>query len=185
MSKILLAYASRHGATAEIAEHIAQVLRDVDLHVDLYDLKAKDDGPNLTEYDAVVLGSAIYAGQWMGAAAKFLRENVIELTKRPTWLFSSGPIGEGDASEILDGFVFPEALQPLADEIQAQSVVLFHGKLDMDDLSFGERVMVRMVKAPTGDSRNWQIITTWAQDIANTLVEQRERTTGIPIDGER
>ena len=71
------------------------------------------------------------------------------------WLFSSGPTGEGDPVELMKGFRFPEALQPIADHIRPRDIAFFHGALDMKELSLPERLIVKGIKAPLGDFRDW------------------------------
>lgn len=163
---VLIAFATKYGATAEIAEKIAEILRGVGLTVDV---KLADEVHDLSAYQAVVLGSAVYAGQWRKEAAEFLKNNEKALAQRPTWLFSSGPTGEGDPVELMKGWRFPEALLPIAERIQPREIVLFHGVLDMQKMNFAERLLIRGMKAPTGDFREWDSIEAWAQNIAQTL----------------
>ena len=71
-TKILITYATKHGATAEISDKIGEVLRHSGLNADVL---PADQVTNLPSYKAVVLGSGVYAGQWCRKAAKFLKEN--------------------------------------------------------------------------------------------------------------
>ena len=112
MTRILVAYASKYHATAEIAEEIGKTLRQTaGLEVVVRDVSTVT---HLSPYDAVVLGSAVYIGQWQESAAQFLKTHERELAQRPVWLFSSGPTGEGDPKEMLKGWEFPDALLPVA-----------------------------------------------------------------------
>jgi menaquinone-dependent protoporphyrinogen oxidase len=129
--------------------------------------KAKD----LSPYAAVVLGSAVYIGRWRKEAVKFLEENEKTLAERDVWLFSTGPTGEGDPVELMDGWRFPEGQQAVADRIKPHDIALFHGELDMDELGFIERTMVKNVKAPVGDFRDWEAIAAWATAVAESLKE--------------
>src|SRR5688572_14150464 len=108
--KFLVAYASKHGSTTEIAEVIGKELRKRGYQVEV---KPADEVGDPAWYDGFVIGSALYAGGWLKPAAQFLRANQALLATRPVWLFSSGPTGEGDPNEILDGWMFPEDLAPL------------------------------------------------------------------------
>jgi menaquinone-dependent protoporphyrinogen oxidase len=164
--RVLVAYATKHGATGEIAEKIGQVLGQAGLDADVL---PADQVSDLAPYDAVVLGSAVYAGRWHKEAAAFLEANEKELTGQPVWLFSSGPTGEGDLVELMKGWRFPEALQPVADRIQPRDIASFHGVLDTGKLGLGEKLIVKALKAPTGDFRDWEAITSWAADIASAL----------------
>lgn len=159
---ILVAFASKHGATAEIAAHVAQTLRDAGHEVDLAPVA---DVADLAPYHAVVLGSAVYAGHWRKEAAHFLKEHASELRLRPLWIFSSGPTGEGDPVELLQGWHAPENLQKELAAMGARDIAVFHGVLDPETLNFAERLIVKSVKAPLGDFRDWDAIAAWARQI--------------------
>lgn len=168
MTRVLVAYGSKHNATAEIAQAIGKALSWTEqLEVDVYPVEQVND---VKPYDAVVLGSAVYAGQWQPDAAEFLKRHEQELAQRAVWLFSSGPVGEGDPRTLMKGWMFPENLQPYADFIKPRDIALFHGKLEADALSFFERTAVRMVGAKMGDFRDWNMIRHWTEKIAAALV---------------
>ncbi|MGC8838333.1 MAG: flavodoxin domain-containing protein [Anaerolineae bacterium] len=166
--RVLVAYATKYGATAEIAEKIGATLREAGLQAEVLPV---DQVGDLTPYQAVVLGSAVYAGQWRREAAAFLKAHEEALAQRPVWLFSSGPLGEGDPVQLMKGWRFPEALQPIADRIAPRDIAFFHGALDPDKLSLGERLLLRALKAPAGDYRDWEAIAAWAAAIATALKE--------------
>jgi len=165
-SQVLVAYATKYGATAEIAEKIGEVLREEGFEPDVL---PADSVADLTPYGAVVLGSAVYVGKWRGEAAKFLEANEKALAGLPVWLFSSGPTGEGDAVELMKGWSFPGAQQDIADRIGPRDVVVFHGAMDSKKLSLPEKLIIKGVKAPMGDFRDWEAITSWAEGIATEL----------------
>ena len=102
-AKILVAYASKYGSTKEIAEKIGQVLTDAGFAVDVL---PADKVADVAPYQAVVLGSAVYSGNWRKAAANFLKANEKALAGRPLWLFSSGPTGKGDPVDLVKGWPF-------------------------------------------------------------------------------
>ena len=164
--KILVTYATKYGATAEVAQQIGEVLKAEGLDVDLLPVKkaGKPDG-----YTAVVLGSAVYIGGWRKEAAQYLQENETALASLPLWLFSSGPTGDGDPVELLKGWRLPEALKPVADRIQPRDIAVFGGALDPDKMNFLEKTLIKNVKAPTGDFRDWSAIESWAKGIAAAL----------------
>lgn len=164
--QVLVTYATKYGATAEIAEKIGQVLRQAGLHTDVLPAEGVGD---LTPYKAVVLGSAVYMGQWRKEAAMFLKANEKELAERMVWLFSSGPTGEGEPVQLTKGWRFPEAQQPIADRIRPRDIAVFHGALDMRKLNLIEKMLIKGVKAPLGDFRDWDAITSWAEAIADAL----------------
>ena len=165
-AQILVAYATKYGATEEIAEKIGEVLSEAGLQTDVM---PADKVTDLTPFQAVVLGSAVYMGKWRDQAAKFLEDNEKALAERPVWLFSSGALGEGDPVELMQGWRFPEAQQEVADRIQPRDVAFFHGVLDTEKLSVPEKLIAKGIKAPTGDFRDWKAITSWAKAIADTL----------------
>jgi len=165
-NQVLVAYATKHGATAEIAEKIGQVLRQAGLRTDVL---PADRVIDLTPYTAVVLGSAVYIGQWRKEAVKFLQANETVLADRPVWLFSSGPLGEGDPLELTQGWRLPEKLQPMVDRIPPRDIAVFHGAVDVGKLNFIEKWMLKNTKTPVGDFRNWEAITSWATAIADVL----------------
>jgi menaquinone-dependent protoporphyrinogen oxidase len=164
---ILVAYASKYGATKEIAEKIGEVLHQEGLQADVSPVDGVRD---LTPYRAVILGSALYIGKWQKEAVQFMQANEKVLAGRPVWLFSSGPTGKGDPVELLKGERLPVALQPLADRIHPRDVAVFHGNIDPDRVNFIEKWAVqKLVKAPMGDFRDWDMICGWASAIANAL----------------
>jgi menaquinone-dependent protoporphyrinogen oxidase len=168
-TRVLVAYGTKHGATAEIAEKIGEVLRQAGLQTDVL---SADRARDLSAYQAVVLGSAVYIGQWRKEAVKFLKANEQILAGKSVWLFSSGPTGEGDPVELLQGWRFPGKLQPIVDRIQPRDIAVFHGAVDADKLNSIEKWMLKNVKAPVGDFRDWDAIVSWATAIAAELKEE-------------
>ena len=167
--KILVAYASKYGSTAEIAQAIAKTIRQAGLMVEI---KPVDQVSSLETYTGVVLGSAVYAGQWRKEAAFFLKDHQEQLSEKMIWLFSSGPTGEGDPRELMDGWTFPENLEPIAEDLHPEDVTFFHGVLDEDKLGFAEKLIVKGLKAPLGDFRDWDMICRWAETIARKIGEK-------------
>jgi menaquinone-dependent protoporphyrinogen oxidase len=165
---VLVAYASKYGATAEIARRIGDTLAEEGVQVKVL---PAEKAPDLAQFGAVVLGSAVYAGQWRKEAADFLQANEATLKEMPVWLFSSGPTGEGDPVEAMKGWRFPETLQPLADRIGPRKIAFFMGELDMEKLNLAEKLIVKAMKAPTGDFRDWESISAWAKGIARELTQ--------------
>ena len=164
--QVLVAYATKYGATAEIAQKIGEVFRQAGLAADVRPVAGVGD---LRPYGAVVLGSAVYIGQWRKEAARFLKEREVELAQKSVWLFSSGPTGEGDPVELTQGWKFPAKLQPIADRIGPRDIALFHGASDPDKLNFIEKWMLKNIKVPVGDFRDWEAIVSWARTIAEEL----------------
>jgi len=165
-TKVLVAYASKHGMTAEIAVKIGDTLRQSGLQVDVVPVK---NVKSPATYKAVVVGSAIYIAMWRKEIIKFLRENEKLLSERPVWFFSSGPLGEGDPAELLQSWQFPEAQRSLIERIKPRDIAVFHGAIDLKKMNFLEKWTLKNVKAPTGDFRDWEAIAKWAAAIADKL----------------
>ena len=169
MSKqVLVTYATKYGATAEIAEKIGQVLQKEGLAADVVPVKKMKD---LSPYSAVVLGSAVYIGRWRKEAVQFMEKNEQALAERDVWIFSSGPTDEGDPLELVEGWTLPDKLKPVAERIQPHDIAVFHGVLDLDTLNFIERTMLSKMDVPVGDFRDWEMIAEWATAVADTLKE--------------
>jgi menaquinone-dependent protoporphyrinogen oxidase len=176
--KVLVGYASRHGATRGIAEKIADTLRRHPLEVTLQPVDAVVDAGT---YDAFVIGGATYYGHWMKQASGFVRAHHDLLRDRPVWLFSSGPVGDAsvddqgrdvlETTEPPEFEEFVELIQPRADQV-------FFGAYDPasppSDLT--ERVVRQLppIKKllPAGDYRDWAEIEGWADGIARQLAAE-------------
>lgn len=159
---VLVAYASKHGSTAGIAEAIADALGDHEVKAEAKSVNTVED---LGPYEAVVLGSAVYAGAWMREAVAFVERHAGELSRRPVWLFSSGPLGE----DVEDHEEQPRQMPELRRLIGPKGHRVFYGALDVSALGFAERMIAKAVKAPTGDFRDWEAIRGWAEGIAEEL----------------
>lgn len=170
--KVLVAYASKMGATAGIAKAIGDELRAHGHSVDVLDVaQVKDIEP----YDAVVLGSALYIRRWRRTAVRFLRHNVDELRKRQVWLFHSGPVGPDKDEEQ----TMPSAVAHLAHEIGATPAVTFAGRLEPDT---AKGFLARRLASGSlaGDSRDWDKIKAWAADISAAIEATRRSTWHRP-----
>ena len=163
-NRVLVAYASKHGATAEIAEAIGTALSGAGLHVDV--LRARRVR-SLDPYAAVVLGSAVYAGRWRPEALRLLRRP--ELPDHDVWLFSSGPVGEvkGDPQEV-EQWTKPKAVREIAETIGVREHVVFGGVIG-DDAGFIRKKMARRTPPELRDLRDWVEIEAWALSIAAAL----------------
>jgi menaquinone-dependent protoporphyrinogen oxidase len=154
---VLVAYASKHGSTEEIARFIGKRLTDQGIDADVRPLGEVTD---LMGAEGVVLGSAVYVGSWMKEAKAFIERHRDELSKLPVWLFSSGPTGD-DAGDV---GVSEKQLEQLR-TIAPRDHRLFSGVLDPEKLGFLERRMVKTVKAPTGDYRDWDAIAAYTDEV--------------------
>lgn len=170
--KVLVAVGSKYGSTREIAQTVAEVLRDFGHDAVCHDARDVD---SLEPYEAVVIGSAVYGGFWRRDASSLIHDHAEELRTRPVWLFSSGPVGlpprptesvgEGDA---------------LADSIDARAHQVFSGHLNPDLLNFGERAIIRGLRASVGDYREWGQVKSWSREIAHQLTKMVHVAKDVP-----
>ena len=158
---ILVAYASKHGATEGIAQHIARSLNEAGREADA---RSVTDVLELEAPEAVVIGSAVYAGSWRKEAVEFIDAHADEFARLPVWLFSSGRLGE----QVADDEEQPKQLAEIRARISPRGHKMFFGALDAGKLSFGERMLIKAVKAPEGDFRDWDEIARWAKEIARS-----------------
>ena len=165
-SKILVAYSSKYGATAEIAEKIGEVLKQEGLQADVLPAKTVK---SLADYQAFIIGSGVYVGMWRKEASNFLKKNENLLTGKPVWTFSTGPAGEGDPVELLKGWRYPNSLKPVIERIKPRDTAVFGGKVNAAKMSFLEKWVIKNVKSPVGDFRDWDMITKWAKGVAEAL----------------
>lgn len=163
--RVLVATASKHGATNEIAIEIGRTLADHGVDAEVLDV---EDVSVLDGFDAVILGSAVYIGHWLKSATTFAETHTNELRARPTWLFSSGPIGDPPRPQEQEAGKADEILVATG----AREHRVFAGKIDKSQLSFPERAVVRAVGAAEGDDRDWSEIRAWATDIATALTSE-------------
>ena len=159
---VLIAYASKHGSTQEIAERISEKLRQMGIQAET---RSVDEVSDPESYEALVIGSAVYYGSWLKEATEWVRRNQATLAARPVWLFSSGPLG----TEVKDAEPQPKEIAEFRETIGPRDQRIFFGALEHSRLSFAERMMVKAVRAPEGDFRDWQAIEAWAASIARDL----------------
>jgi len=179
--RVLVAYATRHGATAGIAERIAATLTKAGLSAEA--LPVEDVG-DVEPYDAVVLGGAAYMAHWLKPALTFCRRHRVPLAARPVWLFSSGPLGadlvDKDGNDILEK-VRPKEFDELTTLVHPRGEQVFFGAYDPDapPIGLGERVVHHIPAAreamPAGDFRDWPAIEAWAAQIATDLAADQPR----------
>jgi menaquinone-dependent protoporphyrinogen oxidase len=162
MSRVLVAYASKHGATAEIARAIAGELESTGTSVDCL---AADQVHGLEEYDAAVIGSAVYMKRWRPEARRLLKRNSSALAQRPFWIFSSGPCGEKPDPSWSE----PPRTIKRAERLGVRDHVVFGGRLPLEPANFMERNMVKNTPQESRDLRDWEAIRGWARSIHDQL----------------
>jgi len=161
---VLVAYASKRGSTAEIAETIAATLRREGLGVCL---ERAEDVESLDRYDAVVLGSAVYMKRWRGDARHFLKKHRKALRQTPFWVFSSGPVG--DPAKDNPEWNEPPKIAETVEELGGREHVVFGGRLPAEPQGFMEKAMVEGTPREFRDRRDWGQIRDWSHQIAAQL----------------
>ncbi|MGW0566040.1 flavodoxin domain-containing protein [Streptomyces tauricus] len=162
--RVLVAYGTKNGSTAQIAETIAAVLRKNGLTVE--SLPARSVTGDISSYDAVVVGGGLYAGHWRREARRFLRRHRAELAGRPLWLFSSGPL---DASASERDIPPVSDVKRAMDRLDVREHVTFGGCLEEGAKGFVAGMIIRSGKG--GDFRDFAAIEAWAAWIGAELVE--------------
>jgi menaquinone-dependent protoporphyrinogen oxidase len=165
--KVLVAAASRHGATMGIARALGEVLasRGIDVSV-----AAGGDVGALAGFDAVVLGSAVYTGHWLAPAMRLANRVGAELPGRPVWLFSSGPVGHPSRKLVQQMGADPVDVPKLMSVTRARQHRVLAGRLDRHDLRGFERASLWVFRGLEGDFRDWATIQAWASSIADGLL---------------
>jgi menaquinone-dependent protoporphyrinogen oxidase len=164
MTSVLVTAASKHGATTEVAERIARVLGEAGLEPPVL---PPDQVEDVSAYDAVILGSAIYMGRWLDPARLLVDRRAEALAEKPVWLFSVGPIGDPPkpTEESVD-------VEEIHKATLARAHRIFPGRLEKRRLGFAERAVVTALRAPEGDFRPWPEIEAWAREIAVAVHEE-------------
>ena len=153
---VQVAFGSKHGATAEIAEAVARRLgeRGVDVAID-------EAGEVVGGADAMVVGSSVYLGRWTSSARRLIERLGREEYTGPVWLFHSGPTGENAENPE----PFPKKIRTSAELLDVRDWRTFGGKLDPAD----HRIFGRALADEAGDWRDWDAISDWADSIADAV----------------
>ncbi|MGY1616218.1 flavodoxin domain-containing protein [Geodermatophilus sp. SYSU D00691] len=161
--RVLVAVASRHGATAELARTVAEGIGGA-LPAAEVDVRRCAEVDGVRDADGVVIGSAVYFGHWLEEGRDLLLRCAIDLWDRPVWLFSSGPVGDPPRP--------PETLLDVEEELRlsrAQEHRVFPGRLERARLEFPERALVAALHAPEGDFRDPDAARAWGAGIGRAL----------------
>ena len=156
---LLVAYGSKHGSTQEVALAIAQRLRKKGLEVELRRAAEVED---VTPFDGVVLGGALYFGRWHQEAARFLAKHSRELAEQPPAVFALGPKSADDHGLAESRAQLDKALAKVP-EVKPRSIAVFGGVLDPAKLRFP------LNRMPASDARDWDAIDEWADAVAAML----------------
>jgi menaquinone-dependent protoporphyrinogen oxidase len=168
-TRILVAYATTFGSTAEIAEAIGAALRHDHTEVDVREVLDVDD---LRPYDAVVVGSAIYNGEWLPEAVQFVRLHEATLCRMPVAYFAACMIVQRPTPQHQrTARLYVDAVQQTAPSIQPVDVGVFTGNLRYRNLPLLERIeFFFLSRLPSGDFRDWNAIWAWAAAVRPALL---------------
>jgi menaquinone-dependent protoporphyrinogen oxidase len=166
-ASVLVGYATRYGSTQEVAELIAQVLREAGLQVDVQAVK---NVRSIEKYTAFVLGAPLYIGALLKEMQRFLVSHSEGLKSRPVWFFALGPLNDDEKGK-------PDARQQLENALAKYSwlspagIQLFVGKYDPKKLRFPDSLLGTLpasplYQKPLSDLRNWPEIRAWASSLA-------------------
>jgi menaquinone-dependent protoporphyrinogen oxidase len=162
MSKILVAYASKYGSTKEVAEKIGAALRD---RGDNVDVRPVNDETSLDDYDKIIFGAALYAGNISKPARKFLDRNQAVLEQKPVAFFVLGPINRDEK----DMTGAEEQLEKVLEKypwLKPAQTQVFVGKFNPDMLKWPISLVTKVKGTPLygetlRDERDWDAITAW------------------------
>lgn len=167
--RVLVGYASAHGSTREIAEHIAHRLAEGGLRAEARSL---DEVESADAYDAFVLGSAVHNAAWLPAAVTFATGNRALLAEHPLWLFSvgskdslRGPLGRRMAAN----YPTPKGIAELQDALHPRDHRILTGVIRRSPHPGLSRLRVWVLGARYGDFRDWPAIDAWTETIATAL----------------
>ena len=172
---ILIAYDTIHGSTAEVGEYIGNNLCDRGFRVDL---SLAVNVTDISMYDAVIVGSAIYQFTWLKGAKDFLRQNQAALSQLPTAYFIVGASMSEDTPETREAVkkTFVDPILEKFSEITPRSIGLFGGAVDFaeNDYNFFEWIVLKILGLILGytesaDWRNWDAVDSWSEELAGEL----------------
>lgn len=163
--KALVVFGSKRGGTAGLAEMIGAAFRSEGWIAEVWSAAVPS---NANDADVVVIGGALYLNRWHPDARRFVRQHRAQLSTRPVWLFSSGPL---DASA-RPGDVAPvPQVQQLARDISARGHMTFGGRLERNARGVFAR---SMAKTSAGDWRDPQQIAEWVHGIVRQVTPNPE-----------
>lgn len=165
---ILVAFASKSGATAEVATAIGAALVAPDVAVDVLPVGAV---PSLEPYDAVIVGSCIRAGHWLREAAEFVARYQDTLEQKPVAYFT---VCMTMAAESADARRETESyMEPMRALVKPVSMGMFAGRCTAESIGWLEWLAATIMQVPKGDRRNWDQIHDWALHVLPLLLPQR------------
>ena len=161
VARVLVVYASKMGSNAEVAEAIVAVLTEAGLEAEALPARLVKD---VEPYDAIVLGSALYAAHWQREANRFVTKRRDILRTKALWLWSSGPLDRIRASKNLPP---TDNVLEIMGDIPFRGHRTFGGKLDPNAPGVDEQILRTHQQ---GDFRDWAKIRAYAAEIADALL---------------
>ena len=170
MSDVLVVYGTKTGCTAGIAEKIGATLAETGLSADVHPV---EKAPEPSGYRAVVVGSGVRAGSWHGTVKEWVTANAEALTSRPVAMFTACLTMASDPEKADEVRAYTDAL--LADTgITPIDIGLFAGMNEPKTFSLPERLIMKAMKAPQGDFRDYEAVAGWARGIAAGLKRETD-----------
>lgn len=162
--RILVTYASKAGSTAEVAGRIAKTLSDQNLPVDLQPVNKVID---LTPYHSIILGSAVRAGNLLSEVKAFVDKHEGELHQKFFGMFLVCLTMKDETEENCN--TVSAYLDPIRSKVKPDKEGFFAGELNASRLNFLERMLMKAMKAPDGDYRNWEKINAWVEELMQEM----------------
>ena len=163
---ILVAYATRYGSTAEVAEAVGDELRKAGAEVDVQPIS---DVQDLSPYRAVIIGSPIYMGKWLPEAQVFVERHQQYLRGIPVAYFAVGlTIMGGTPDAIRKAEASMGQVRMLVNPVD---IGIFPGRLESSRLSMADRAITKLIRAKTGDFRDWEAVRAWAQALRPKIAQ--------------
>jgi menaquinone-dependent protoporphyrinogen oxidase len=159
-TRVLVTYATRAGSTGDVADAIGKVLSARGFRVEVRTIKSR---PRVEDFQAVVIGSAVRAGSWLPEAVAFVAEHQNALKRLAVAAFTVHLQNTGDdLQRVANRRAYLNTVRPLLPPV---AEAFFSGAIEPNKLSALDRLMVRAVKAPVGDFREWDKIRGWAETV--------------------
>ncbi len=168
--RILVVYGTSFGSTAEIADHVADRLRERRAEVLVVDVRSLRPGVDATRFDAVIVGGRVWGNRYPRRLVRFVRENLDALRTRPSAFFSVGlwnvsRIEEHreQAREVPQRFLERIGWRP--DRIEVFAGALAFSKYGFGFGFLGRRLMQAIWRADLGplDIGRDHVFTDWAE----------------------
>lgn len=165
MNKVLVVYATKSGCTTDIAKKIGDTLAERGASVDVVPAEKAGD---VAGYDAVVVGSGVRMGQWHESARTWVTSNSAALKGLPVAFYTCNLTLAQEPEKVDEVRAFTDPLIE-ASGVTPVDIGLFAGWNEPKKFSLVERVVMKAMKAPQGDFRDFSAVGEWAQGVAPKL----------------